>query len=395
MMKWKYFSLAASGIVLACSILLSSQPVLANSESTNTEIWPNLYDIRIAQEAAEESDVDVSYSISSSQRNHPYTQEELDAFFKGMPQYLESGSFVLNRLNGLPMDQIDEIQIEIDGQSYPVRPSWDFLKEEITSRLDEYQGDWSVYIKDLSTGKTMEINEHTMESASLIKLYIAGAIYEQLASGTLTIDDTMNTALTDMIVVSDNESSNVLVRYLCDEDGDFQTGLAKVNDFIRRYGFSNTEQVNGIADPSLWVSDGRVNMTSAADCGRLLEMIYNGELASHYYSFRFETLLNKQEVNYKIPAALPDEAHISHKTGEVDDTENDTAIIYTPMGDYIFCILSTDLTDTDSAVEHIHEITRLVYDYFMTPTLKYYIVSKQPENNLSRYVLVETAADTD
>lgn len=395
MMKWKYFSLAASGIVLACSILLSSQPVLANSESTNTEIWPNLYDIRIAQEAAEESDLDVSYSISSSQRNHPYTQEELDAFFKGMPQYLESGSFVLNRLNGLPMDQIDEIQIEIDGQSYPVRPSWDSLEEEITSRLDEYQGDWSVYIKDLSTGKTMEINEHTMESASLIKLYIAGAIYEQLASGTLTIDDTMNTALTDMIVVSDNESSNVLVRYLCDEDGDFQTGLAKVNDFIRRYGFSNTEQVNGIADPSLWVSDGRVNMTSAADCGRLLEMIYNGELASHYYSFRFETLLNKQEVNYKIPAALPDEAHISHKTGEVDDTENDTAIIYTPMGDYIFCILSTDLTDTDSAVEHIHEITRLVYDYFMTPTLKYYIVSKQPENNLSRYVLVETAADTD
>lgn len=395
MMKWKYFSLAASGIVLACSILLSSQPVLANSESTNTEIWPNLYDIRIAQEAAEESDLDVSYSISSSQRNHPYTQEELDAFFKGLPQYLESGSFVLNRLNGLPMDQIDEIQIEIDGQSYPVRPSWDSLEEEITSRLDEYQGDWSVYIKDLSTGKTMEINEHTMESASLIKLYIAGAIYEQLASGTLTIDDTMNTALTDMIVVSDNESSNVLVRYLCDEDGDFQTGLAKVNDFIRRYGFSNTEQVNGIADPSLWVSDGRVNMTSAADCGRLLEMIYNGELASHYYSFRFETLLNKQEVNYKIPAALPDEAHISHKTGEVDDTENDTAIIYTPMGDYIFCILSTDLTDTDSAVEHIHEITRLVYDYFMTPTLKYYIVSKQPENNLSRYVLVETAADTD
>lgn len=395
MMKWKYFSLAASGIVLACSILLSSQPVLANSESTNTEIWPNLYDIRIAQEAAEESDVDVFYSISSSQRNHPYTQEELDAFFKGLPQYLESGSFVLNRLNGLPMDQIDEIQIEIDGQSYPVRPSWDSLEEEITSRLDEYQGDWSVYIKDLSTGKTMEINEHTMESASLIKLYIAGAIYEQLASGTLTIDDTMNTALTDMIVVSDNESSNVLVRYLFDEDGDFQTGLAKVNDFIRRYGFSNTEQVNGIADPSLWVSDGRVNMTSAADCGRLLEMIYNGELASHYYSFRFETLLNKQEVNYKIPAALPDEAHISHKTGEVDDTENDTAIIYTPMGDYIFCILSTDLTDTDSAVEHIHEITRLVYDYFMTPTLKYYIVSKQPENNLSRYVLVETAADTD
>ena len=138
-----------------------------------------------------------------------------------------------------------------------------------------------------------------------------------------------------------------------------------VNDFITRHGFHNTKQVNGIADPSLWVS-GEINMTSPADCGKLLEDIYNRKLVSHFNSYRFEVLLNKQEVNYKIPAALPEGVHLSHKTGEVDDTENDAAIIYTPYGDYIFCIMSTNLSSTDSAVEHIHEITRLVYDYFMT-----------------------------
>ena len=225
-------------------------------------------------------------------------------------------------------------------------------------------------MKDLSNEKTMEINEHAMESASLIKLFIAGTTYELIEKGELTETDTISHALHEMITVSDNESSNVLVRSFCDESGDFQTGLDKVNDFIQRMGFTNTAQVNGIADPSLWVADGRINETSTADCGRLLEMIYDRELVSHFASFRFENLLNNQEVNYKIPAALPSGTHISHKTGEVDDTENDAAIIYTPFGDYIFCIMSTNLYDTGSAVDHIHEITSLVYNWFTSPIVE-------------------------
>ena len=256
------------------------------------------------------------------------------------------------------------------GHAYRIRMTWNSLEDKITSMISGYQGDWSVYLKDLKSGNTMEINEHAMQSASLIKLYIAGTTLELIENGELTETDTITHALHEMITVSDNESSNVLVRSFCDESGDFQTGLAKVNDFIQRMGFTNTVQVNGIADPSLWVSDGRINETSAADCGKLLEMIYNRELVSHYASYRFENLLNNQEVNYKIPAGLPEGTHISHKTGEVDNTENDAAIIYTPYGDYIFCILSTDLSDTGSAVDHIHEITTMVYDWFTSPIME-------------------------
>lgn len=373
MLKRRFFSVPALRAGFLCCTVLLSQPLCVSAQSTGQDIWPDLYEISTNETDDVSSGSKTETSLAPEQRERPYTQEELDEIFNGLPQYLEGGSFVINRLNGLPMGQPDVMTPEIDGETYPVRASWDSLQSEISSMLNGYQGDWSVYIKDLTTGKTMEINEHSMESASLIKLYIAGAIYEALADGTLTEDETMNNALTNMIVVSDNESSNVLVRYFCDEDGDFQSGLAKVNDFIERHGFTNTQQVNGIADPGLWVSDGRANSTSAADCGRILEMIYNRELASHFYSFRFEVLLNRQEVNYKIPAGLPEGTHISHKTGEVDDTENDAAIIYTPFGDYIFCILSTDLTDTNAAVDHIHEISRLVYDYFTTPTLGYYI----------------------
>lgn len=77
-----------------------------------------------------------------------------------------------------------------------------------------------------------------------------------------------------------------------------------------------------------------------------------------------ETLLMEQDITYKIPAALPDEAVSASKTGEVSGTENDTAIVYSKGGDFILCIMSSDWSSQDTAVEHIHEITQTVYNYF-------------------------------
>ncbi len=325
--------------------------------------WPDLQEIASTQEG-----YDFPSTNAFFLQNLPLSGDALTDFLEKFPFSLECGSFFINKMYGFPMQLPPEYFPEIQYKSGQLitRGSWKLLEQEIASRLEQYQGDWSVYIKNLENGKTIRVNEHSMESASLIKLYIAGATYELIEQGKIEETDTIITALNQMITVSDNESSNVLVRAMYQDGEDFQDGLDIVNDFITRHGFTNTVQVNGIADPSLWVSDGRVNMTSAADCGKLLEMIYNGELVSHFSSFRFEVLLNKQEINYKIPDGLPKGVHISHKTGEVDDTENDAAIIYTPYGDYIFCILSTDLTDTNAAVDHIHEITQLVYDYFVT-----------------------------
>lgn len=358
--------------LLSAILMTAANPVsayqISDSESLDWPEFPTAVETESDSTFSGNDSVDM-YSLDIT----PLNDEDLDRLFGDLPRYLDLGSFTLNKLNNVPIPQItSEGMILRDrlGRAYRVRMTWDALQNEITTRLSQYQGDWSVYLKDLSNEKTMEINEHAMESASLIKLFIAGTTYELIEKGELTETDTISHALHEMITVSDNESSNILVRSFCDESGDFQTGLDKVNDFIQRMGFTNTAQVNGIADPSLWVADGRINETSTADCGKLLEMIYDRELVSHFASFRFENLLNNQEVNYKIPAALPSGTHISHKTGEVDDTENDAAIIYTPFGDYIFCIMSTNLYDTGSAVDHIHEITSLVYNWFTSPIIE-------------------------
>ena len=84
-------------------------------------------------------------------------------------------------------------------------------------------------------------------------------------------------------------------------------------------------------------------------------------------SFDFKVKDSTRKVFIHNVAILP-EGYVSYYS--IDNTENDAAIIYTPYGDYIFCILSTDLSDTGSAVDHIHEITTMVYDWFTSPIME-------------------------
>lgn len=241
--------------------------------------------------------------------------------------------------------------------------SWEHLEEELTSLTESYSGDWSVYVKNLSNGEVININQHPMESASLIKLFIMGAVMEQIHSGELERTDKIDSLLHEMITVSDNEAANELVRYLS-RDHDHKDGLTYLNSFAKRCGFDDTQQVNGLENSSLRHNPSEINKTSARDCGELLAQIYDGTLVSHLSSRRMEDLLLAQEITYKIPSALPDEAVSASKTGEVSDAENDSAIIYSPGGDFILCIMSGKWDSGNQAITHIREITKLVYNHF-------------------------------
>lgn len=256
---------------------------------------------------------------------------------------------------------ISEDVASVSVSAKPVM-DWSHLERDLNTLTESYAGTWAVYVKDLATEDTLSINDQSMEAASLIKLYIMGAVMEQIQEGQLEESDRIDDLLSEMITVSDNEASNELVRYL-DENHDHKSGIEQVNRFIQEHGFENTVQLNGLEDTSLWYSS-QVNQTSVGDCGRLLEEIYQGTLVSHLASRKMETLLMGQDITYKIPAALPDEAVSASKTGEVSGTENDTAIVYSKGGDFILCIMSTDWSSQNEAVEHIHEITKKVYTYF-------------------------------
>lgn len=244
--------------------------------------------------------------------------------------------------------------------------SMDNLLNQVQSLLPADNGTWSVYVCNLLKDSDGTINDTPMQAASLIKLYIMGAVYEnydELAQSHSS--DGLDQNISAMISVSDNDAANTLVKWLGNDDA--SAGMEKVNAFCQAHGFTST-QMNRLLLASKENGD---NYTSAKDCGTFLKQIYqivNGTLPSstlaNAEAMYFQ--LKTQQRKNKIPAQLPEGVGTANKTGELDTVENDAAIIFdTAKGiDLVVCFMSQDLTDTGAAQNTIAADARAIYGYY-------------------------------
>lgn len=250
------------------------------------------------------------------------------------------------------------------------------LRIRLDSMTEQYDGEWSIYVKDMNTKKTLSINSRPMTSASLIKMFVLEKTCESLnevreheamklsvPSGSDEAAEKVDSLLWDMIVASDNESSNELVR-LQSSRGDFVRGAELINEYLLQEGYEDTSVQNTL-HPSASEPEGLGggNLTSVADCGRILERIYKGVCVSRAASEEMLYLLKNQETDWKIPAGLSEEIPVANKTGETDHNQHDIAIVYGPATDYILCVMSEGCGDEGDAIDHIRDISRTVYRY--------------------------------
>jgi len=77
-------------------------------------------------------------------------------------------------------------------------------------------------------------------------------------------------------------------------------------------------------------------------------------------------ILLKQEFNSLIPAPLPDDVKVAHKTGEITGVHHDSGIVMLPDGQkYILIILSRNVKDMEKADKAMIEVSRLIYEHVM------------------------------
>ena len=230
---------------------------------------------------------------------------------------------------------------------------------EVETALPADNSEWSVYICDPAGGFEGCINEQSMQAASLIKLYIMGAVYERY--GELTEvhgKETVDANLKSMITVSDNEAANMLTGYL--GDGDSEKGLRAVSDYCLEKGFTCTSMGR------LLLQSGTAgeNYTSVRDCGRFLKAVYEKDTGMFPYAEEMFALLSEQTRRNKIPAQLPGDVSVANKTGELGDVENDAGIIYDTEHDLILVFMSQGLKDTAAAQQTIAELSRQIYESY-------------------------------
>jgi len=167
--------------------------------------------------------------------------------------------------------------------------------------------------------------------------------------------------MVQMISISDNDAFSLMVS-ACSGCNSQVAGRPVIQKYIDAEGYKDTTLTSMLLPTKYKApsSPGR-NYTSVEDCGLLLEKIYKGKCVNPEVSRKMMQLLLNQSHTQKIPAGVPDWITCANKTGDTDEFQHDTAIVFSPGGDYILCIMSENC---GAAIMNSQAISKTVYEYF-------------------------------
>lgn len=266
------------------------------------------------------------------------------------------------------------------------------LKESIEKELANQSGNFAVAFKDLTTGEEILINEHTLfHAASTMKAPVMVEVYKQATTGKFSLKDsiliknefksildsstysltaesdsdtliykhigekrTVYSLLYDMIIISSNLATNLIVELV---------DAKNVTQTMRDIGANDIQVLRGVEDGKAFEA-GLNNQVTAYDLMLLYETIANEETVNAEASMAMIDILLDQRFNDIIPAKLPKEVKVAHKTGSITGVRHDSGIVFLPDGrKYILVLLSKDLQDADASIESMATVSEMIYNY--------------------------------
>jgi beta-lactamase class A len=244
---------------------------------------------------------------------------------------------------------------------------------------------------DLGTGRELLINpDVSFHAASTMKVPVMMELYRQAAAGKLSLNqriaikndfasivdgshysltpdsdseqmlykrvgekETIRELLRLMITVSSNLATNILIERVTPE---------RVMELMREIGANNIRVRRGVEDGKAF-EKGLNNTTTARDLMIILRRIAERRAVSPKASDEMIKVMLDQKFNEGIPAGLPKEVRVSHKTGSITKVNHDAAIVYAPgRKPYVLVVLERGIEDEKRAHKLIADISRVVYE---------------------------------
>lgn len=243
------------------------------------------------------------------------------------------------------------------------------LKRVVKESLGEESERFAVVVKNLADGRGAAVEpKRPFYAASLFKLWVMLEAYHQEDAGILDFGE--------RYVVSDYYARefglNAGEAALCEEipASDAVAAMIKYSDnvaanmLLDRVGSGNVNAAldgMGLVDSEIPV-DGSLP-TTAADLALLLEALARGQAVSAGASDEMIALLLGQAIGDRLPAQLPPEASVAHKTGNWTNATHDAGIVFSPGASYVIVVL-TDYGFEEDGITPIAGLSRAVYDYY-------------------------------
>jgi beta-lactamase class A len=258
------------------------------------------------------------------------------------------------------------------------------LRPQLEALATNLPGTAGVVVKDLTPagrGQSIILNENeSFPAASIIKLSILWAFFEQVETGRIQPDERisldaadqvggsgvlytlapgLNLTLLDLatltITVSDNTATNILIDRL---------GLEAIGRTIANLGLTGTKLQRKMFDFER-ARLGFENLTTPADTAALLELMHQSNQLTPDSHQKMLYILEQQQFNERLSREWPDKDTIrfAHKTGTLPGrSEHDAGILYIDGRPFILVALTKNLTHSADAAHFCAQLGRLVYD---------------------------------
>ena len=274
----------------------------------------------------------------------------------------------------------------------------DSLRTHLEQRIAATPGAMvGVYYKSLKTGELVTIApDSSFHAASTMKVPVMIEFFRQVERGGLLeqqpvllinqfasivdgspfsvapIDDSDSTMylrigtrvparelVERMIVRSSNLATNAVIALV---------GAQHADSTAHALGAQHMRVLRGVEDGKAF-QQGLNNTTTARDLGMLLEAIEQRRAASARSCSEMLAILGRQEFNDEIPAGLPPDTRVAHKTGQITGVLHDAAIVYLPgRSPYVLVVLTRNIPDARVARTLIADLSRVVYEHVTRPT---------------------------
>lgn len=275
----------------------------------------------------------------------------------------------------------------------PKKEPMDELKKEVQHKLAIRNAHFGIAFKDLQTGKIVMLNEKdNFHAASTMKTPVLIEIFKQAAAGKFSLTDsiviknsfssiadgskysldsrddselelykniggkrTIASLAYQMIILSSNLATNLLIDLVTPDS---------IMHTMKEMGANDIKVLRGVEDNKAY-QKGLNNTTTAYDLLLIYEQMANEKLISAAASKEMIRILLDQRFDEIIPAQLPKDVKVAHKTGSITGVQHDSGIVLLPDGrKYVLVLLSRfDPVDEKTVIVAMADVSKLIYDH--------------------------------
>jgi len=313
-------------------------------------------------------------------------------FRRGQPSYeldVEASRARLAAVLVSPTDRQVELVVRTEEASLL---GIEVLGQLLQSLLDDHEDLIAgIFVKDLQTGDELGINADVAYAGlSVLKIAVLEETYRVLDHSP---DVEMTRLLSDTMTLSENIAANLLLRDVIG-DGDGSQGAKNLTDSMLRLGLVNTfmatpydDEEESVPPTIVTPANSRTDITTEPDpcmqttpldVGLLLEMIYQcshggGALVAAYPdAFTADECgqmiewMSMNCIDSLIEAGVPVGTSVAHKHGWTGDTHADSALVFSPGGDFVLVIFlyRPEWLEWEESASLMANIATATYNYF-------------------------------